>query len=120
MMPLRRPHIAALTALAATAALATGAPAASASPAPVYPFSVAQFQAVSVGLALPVGVPSGGCNTASAEGQARTGGVDILSCGANFIGPVTQISTVMGPTIISPYVGSSIVAGGNVSIGSAF
>jgi hypothetical protein len=121
MMPLRRPHIAALVALAAAAALAVGAPTASA--APVYPFSVpttlAQFSTTPISApSFPVSVPTGACSVAPAvEGQGRTGGVDIQACGTNFIGPVTQISSVMGPTIITgSFTGSSIVSGGNVAI----
>jgi hypothetical protein len=124
MMPLRRPHIAALTALAATAALAVGAPAASASTVPTSPFSVAtafaRFQTTQLSVpSFPVSVPPGSCSTfVGAEGQGRTGGVEVSACGTSFIGPITQISNVMGPTIITgSFAGSSIVSGGNVAIG---
>jgi hypothetical protein len=111
------PRRALIAALAATAALAVGAPAASASPVPT---AFGRFAG------MPMGVPSvpgdilaaGGCVTATSDVLGRTGGINIQSCGLSFIGPATQISTVIGPTIITPaFVGSSIVAGGNVAVG---
>jgi hypothetical protein len=124
MTRLRKPLI---VALAATAALAV-APAAHASAAPAYHFPVptafAGFQgvpgALPTAVALPVGSP---CSTATGvEGQGRTGGNDIYSCmgaGLSFVGPSTGlVSTVIGPTIISPgFAGSVIVSGGNVNVG---
>ncbi|MEA2293292.1 MAG: hypothetical protein QOE86_931 [Solirubrobacteraceae bacterium] len=112
MTPLRRP----LTALlAATAALAAGAPAASASAAPAF----AGFQTMPIGAgSFPGSFPAGACSSSSADGQGPTGGVEIHACGLTFIGPITQVTTVMGPTIIAAsFVGSSIVSGGNVAVG---
>jgi hypothetical protein len=128
MMRLRKPFI---VALAAAAALVVAAPAAHASPAPAYHFSMptgfAGFRGMPVALPTPVDLPVGGaaeaCETPSGvEGQGRTGGNDIYTCigaGLSFVGPsIGLISTVMGPTIISPgFAGSVIVSGGNVNVG---
>jgi hypothetical protein len=123
MMLLRIPVIAALS---ASTALAIGAPAAGASTAPTGPFSVpsafAGFQWPSLGaLSVPVSLPAGACVTSTNEGQGRTGGNANQSCvgaGLSFIGPSSSISTVIGPTIITAsFVGTSIVAGGNVGVG---
>jgi hypothetical protein len=124
MMPLRTPLIAAL---AATAALAVGVPAASASTAPAYHFSLptafARYRGVPTAALSVPNVAAGACTTATGnEGQGRTGGNDnqvCLGAGLSFIGPsIGQISTVIGPTIITPaFVGTSIVAGGNVAVG---
>jgi hypothetical protein len=119
MMPLRTPLIAAL---AATAALAVGAPAAGAITSPIGPFSIptafAGFGGTPIGA---VSIPAGACGTSSVEGQGRTGGTATQACvgaGLSFVGPSTSISSVVGPTIITPaFVGTSIVAGGNVAIG---
>jgi hypothetical protein len=119
MMPLRTPLPAAL---AATAALAVGAPAAGASTTPIDLFSMptafAGFQGTPIGA---LSIPAGACGTSSIQGQGRTGGLETKACvgaGLSFIGPSTSISTVIGPTIITPaFVGTSIVAGGNVAIG---
>jgi hypothetical protein len=120
---LRRSRVAALGATAALAvgALAVGAPAASASVAPSVPTALPGFQGTPIGApSIPVSFPAGACVTASLEGQGRTGGVANQACtgaGLSFIGPSTAISNVIGPTIITPaFVGSSIVAGGNVAI----
>ena len=110
--------------LAATAALSVGAPAAGASVAPASPFSLpTAFSGAGIG-AVPAAVdfPAGVCATVSTEGQGRTGGNANQACtsagGLSFIGPSTAISNVIGPTIITPaFVGTSIVAGGNVAIG---
>jgi hypothetical protein len=125
MMRLRKPLI---VALGATAALAVAAPAAHASTLPAYHFSMptafAGFKGTPVALSTPVGLPAGGaCTTPTGvEGQGRTGGNDIYSCmgaGLSFVGPsIGLISTVIGPTIISPgFAGSVIVSGGNVNVG---
>jgi hypothetical protein len=121
MMPLRRPLIAAL---AATGALAVGVPTAGASTAPIGSFSLptafAGFQRMPAKAALwnPGSVPAGACVTSPIEGQGRTGGVAIQTCGLSFIGPISTVSTVIGPTIITgAFTGSSIVSGGNVAIG---
>jgi hypothetical protein len=126
MMRLRKPLI---VALAATAALAFAVPAAHASTVPAYHFSMpnsfAGFKGNPVALSTPIGgVPTGGdcSNPAGVEGQGRTGGNDIYACigaGLSFVGPsIGLISTVMGPTIISPgFAGSVIVSGGNVNVG---
>jgi hypothetical protein len=124
MMPLRTSLVAAL---AVAAALCVGAPAASASTARTSPLSsltaFARFQARPVALSIPAGIPAGACSTPTGnEGQGRTGGTDIYSCvgaGLSFIGPsIGQISSVIGPTIMSPgFVGTVIVSGGNVAVG---
>jgi hypothetical protein len=116
MMLLRTPLVAAL---AAAAALAVGVPAAGASTGLASP---AQFQGTPIGgLSIPASIPGGGCVTSSIEGQARTGGNAIQAClgaGLSFIAPATNVSSVVGPTIITPaFVGTSIVSGGNVAIG---
>jgi hypothetical protein len=125
MMRLRKPLI---VALAATAALAVAAPAAHASAVPAYhfpmPTAFAGFQGTPVALPTPVDLPGGeACSTPTGvEGQGRTGGNDIYSCmgaGLSFVGPaIGLVSTVIGPTIISPgFAGSVIVSGGNVNVG---
>jgi hypothetical protein len=137
MTRLRKPLI---VALAATAALAAAAPAAHASPLPAYRFSMptgfAGLQGYRAALSTPITLPAGGIipgggavpaggecsNPAGVEGQGRTGGNDIYACigaGLSFVGPsIGMISTVMGPTIISPgFAGSVIVSGGNVNVG---
>jgi hypothetical protein len=41
-----------------------------------------------------------------------------VGAGLSFIGPSSNVSTVIGPTIITAgFAGTSIVAGGNVAIG---
>ncbi|HWE14020.1 MAG TPA: hypothetical protein VG365_10935 [Solirubrobacteraceae bacterium] len=113
-------------AVAVTAAVAAGAPAASASIAPIGYFSapgaIAGFPGVPNGaLATPVSLAANPCVTATNQGQGRTGGVAIQSCGGTgltFIGPSSAVSTVIGPTIIAAaYTGTVITAGGNVAIG---
>jgi hypothetical protein len=102
-MLLRRPL---LTALAVSAVLGVGAPAAGALP---------------VGIPAGIGIPAGGCVTSTIDGQGRTAGIANQACvgaGLSFIGPSTALSTVIGPTIITPaFTGVSIVSGGNVAIG---
>jgi hypothetical protein len=124
MTPIRTSLVAAL---AVAAVLAVVAPAASASTAPTRQFSIptafARYQTTPVSLSIPTGIPAGSCTTPSGiEGQGRVGGNDIYSCigaGLSFIGPsLGQISTVIGPTIISPgFAGNVIVSGGNVNVG---
>lgn len=129
MMLLRTPLIVLRTsliaALAAIVLLAAGAPAAGASISP------ALFSApVTSGLpGTPVGgvpvatgtIPAGGCVTSTIDGQGRVGGNANQACvgaGLSFVGPSSAISTVVGPTIITPaFVGTSIVAAGSVRIG---
>jgi hypothetical protein len=93
-----------VAALATSAALAVGSPAAGAD---VWP-------------TVPVGFPAGACIT-STNGQGRAAGNTIQACvagGLSFIGPSSNVSSVVGPTIITPaFVGTSIVSGGNVAIG---
>jgi hypothetical protein len=117
-MLLRTPVVAAL---AATAALAVGAPAAGAITTPIDPFSIPTAFAGIGGLPAPANVLAGPCGASTIEGQGRTGGSDAQVClgaGLSFIGPTSSISTVVGPTIITPaFVGTSIVSGGNVAIG---
>jgi hypothetical protein len=120
MMPLRRSLIAAVV---AAAVLAVGVPTASASTAPFGSFSfasaLARYQGMPTKTTLwnPAGVPAGGCVTSPIEGQGRTGGVAIQTCGLSFIGPISTVSTVIGPTIITgAFTGSSIVSGGNVAV----
>jgi hypothetical protein len=122
MTLLRTPVVAVL---AATAVLAVGAPAAGAATASTYPFSVptafAGFQGTPIGgLSSPITSPTGACGTTTVEGQGRTGGSTAQVClgaGLSFIGPSSSVSTVVGPTIITPaFVGTSIVSGGNVAI----
>jgi hypothetical protein len=121
MTLIRTPIVAALT---VAAALAVGAPAAGASTAGTTPFSFpipsAGSNAMPLGaLPIPADLPVGACSSNTA-GQGRTGGTAGQACvgaGLVFIGPSSSVSTVMGPTIIGPFVGSSIVSGGDVSIG---
>jgi hypothetical protein len=96
-----------LAALAVSAVLGVGAPAAGAIP-------------LGTAGAIPLAVPA--CVTATTEGQGRVGGVANQSCvgagGLSFIGPSSAISTVIGPTIITPaFTGVVVVSGGNVAIG---
>jgi hypothetical protein len=68
------------------------------------------------------GALGGGCGSATAgQGTGRTGGTTTQTCtgaGLVFVGPSSSVSTVVGPTIITPaFVGTSITAGGNVAIG---
>ena len=123
MMLLRKRLVAAL---AVTATLAVGAPAAGANAISTDFFSMpthfAGFQGTPIGaLSVPVNLPTGACGTTSIEGQGRTGGSAAQACvgaGLSFIGPSSNVSTVIGPTIITPaFVGTSIVSGGNVAIG---
>jgi hypothetical protein len=109
-MLLRRPHFAVLVVsavLAVSAVLGVGAPAASAIPLGTLG-------------ATPVAIPSGGCIT-STIGQGRAGGATNQSClgaGLSFIGPSSQVSTVIGPTIITPaFTGIAITSAGSVAIG---
>jgi hypothetical protein len=122
MTLLRTPLVAVL---AATAVLAVGAPVAGAATASSYPFSIptafAGFGGTPIG-GLPISglLPTGACGTTTIEGQGRTGGSTdqvCLGAGLSFIGPSSSVSTVIGPTIITPaFVGTSIVSGGNVAI----
>jgi hypothetical protein len=124
MTPIRTSLVAAL---AVAAVLGVGAPAASASTAPTRQFSIptafARFQTTPVALSTPIGIPAGSCTEPTGvEGQGRVGGNDIFTCmgaGLSFIGPsLGQVSTVIGPTIISPgFAGNVIVSGGNVNVG---
>jgi hypothetical protein len=119
MTLLRIPPIAAL---GAAAALAIGAPAAGAQ----IPTAVAGLGTTplgSLGPAVGGGVAASGCGGATgADLQGRTGGNGITVCGSGltFIAPsVGPISTVIGPTIITPaFVGNTvIVSAGNVALG---
>jgi hypothetical protein len=108
MTLLRTPVVAALV---TCAALAIGSPTAAAQTWPTLPVGVgpAGFDA-----------PAGGCLT-STIGQGRASGNTVQACvagGLSFIGPTSNVSSVVGPTIITPaFVGTSIVSGGNVAIG---
>jgi PAB1-binding protein PBP1 len=114
-----------LVAALATAGLAVGASAAVAGSTPTAYFSPTTLAALpgtsSGALSVPAVLPAGGCVTSSIEGQGRTGGTASQSCvgaGLSFIGPSSQVSTLIGPTIITAgFAGTSIVAAGNVAIG---
>jgi hypothetical protein len=98
MLLLRRPITAVL---AAAAVLAAGAPAASASTARLLTSA------------------DGACSASSTDYQGANGGIQVQSCGLSFTGPMSQVSTVTSPPITTgSFVGSSIVAGGNVAIGA--
>jgi hypothetical protein len=122
MMLLRMPLVAVL---AATAVLAVGAPAAGASTSSTdfsIPTVFPGFQGTPIGgLSIPVSLPVGACGTSTVEFQGRTGGSTTQACvgaGLSFVGPSSSVSSVVGPTIITPaFVGTSIVSGGNVAIG---
>jgi hypothetical protein len=66
-------------------------------------------------------IPTAGCVSSGLDWQGRVGGNTNQACvgaGLSFVGPSSAISMVVGPTIITPaFVGTSIVAGGNVAIG---
>lgn len=112
-----------LAALTAAVALAVAAPAAEARTAPRFGLptssSFARLQALSP-VAFPVR-PGGSCGSSvGAEGAGQAGGINSTVCGGGltFVGPITAIHNVIGPTIISPgFAGSVIVASGNVIIG---
>jgi hypothetical protein len=125
MRLLRIPPIAVL---GAAAALAVGAPAAGAS----VPIPFGGFGTTSGGLSAGsgfgpqstgAGTGTSGCGpSVGSELLGRTGGQDATICGAGlvFVGPaVGQVSSVIGPTIISPAVvgNSIIVSGGSVAVG---
>jgi hypothetical protein len=104
-----------LAPLAAALALAAAAPAADAFTAPQLNFKMPTSYA-----GLP-GLSSGGMcgNTVGPEGQGRTGGNDVTICGhgLNFVGPMTSITSTIGPTIIAAgFTGTVITSAGNVSI----
>jgi hypothetical protein len=105
-----------LAPLAAAVALAAGAPAAHAFTAPKLNFTMPT--AAYAGFP---GFGSGGMcgNTTGPEGQGRTGGNDVIICGhgLNFVGPMTSITSTIGPTIIAAgFTGTVITSAGNVSI----
>jgi hypothetical protein len=114
-------------AFAVTAALSVGAPAAGASALPTWAFPTLSHGTRVAGLGIPypgasAAVPTGACNSATVDGQGRTGGTQTHVCtgaGLTFIGPsVGQMASVIGPTIISPVVniGASVQSAGNVVI----
>lgn len=120
-----------LAALAAIAALAVTAPAAGAStfatPAFADPGGVGAFQATpglsAAAVAGTVSSLAGPCATATGQhGQGATAGTVAQVCtgsGLTFIAPaVGQISSIVGPSIITPGpVGTVVVAAGNASVG---
>jgi hypothetical protein len=117
MIALRSPLVAALV---AAATLAVGAPAADATVATSSLLPVAAPTAGS----FPGGRGAGVCSRSSGpEGQGGTGEVAHQVCqgaGLVFIGPSSgQISTVIGPTIISPgFAGTVVVSAGDaVAVG---
>jgi hypothetical protein len=126
MRLLRIPPIAVL---GAAAALAVGAPAAGATvPIPFGGFGSTPVGGQSIGSG--VGAQSTGAGTGTSgcgpgigsQLVGRTGGQEATICNAGlvFVGPaVGQVSSVIGPTIISPAVvgNSFIVSGGSVAVG---
>jgi hypothetical protein len=124
---MRLPRTLLVAALAASVVLTAGAPVAGASIVPASPLPTTASFAGLPGTpvdAAPVGVgtfPTGACVNAGINGQGGVGGNTNHACvgaGLSFIGPSSSIATVVGATIITPaFVGTSIVAGGNVSIG---
>ena len=113
MMPRRSPFVAALV----VAALGVGASAADAQQ-PILPGGVPVGGVAQNGQAVagPCGQPVG-----SFQGIGRAAGIDTFTClgaGLSFVGPaVGQVSSVVGPTIISPgFIGTTIVTSGNVGI----
>jgi hypothetical protein len=129
-MPLRRTRL--LAALATTtAALAAGAPAAGAAIWPpagaptlraaTWPITFPSFGTAALPIGNGNGNAAGPCGTISNEGQGRASGNEASVCSGigalTFIGPSTALSSVVGPTIISPgFVGTVITATGNVAV----
>jgi hypothetical protein len=132
MIPLRR---AVVSALAVSAALSVGAPAATASPLnmPNFTFPTASFPIPAGGFSFPAvaagpgGTASGDggvCGSSSAsQGNGSVAGATAQVCpgpgGLSYIGPaIGQISSIVGPTIIGPSVGVSVIqSAGNVGGG---
>ena len=124
MRLLRIPPIAAL---GAAAALAVGAPAAGASaPIPLGGFGSSGGLSAGSGFgpqSTGAGTATSGCGPAAgSQLLGRTGGQNATICNAGlvFVGPaVGQVSTVIGPTIISPAVVGNgiIVSAGSVAVG---
>lgn len=135
MMPFRRLLV---SALAAGAALSVGAPAASASTLamPQYTFPTAGFafphatfswpaSAVVAAAGANAAGDGGVCGSSSAQqgGNGPVGGTAAQVClgagGLSFVGPsVGQISSIVGPTIIGPAVGVTVIqSAGNVGGG---
>ena len=111
MMRIRTPLVATL---AAAAAVAVGAPSAAASIADPIGAAAPGFLVPGVG-------DAGLCGSATTGvGTGRTGGTTTQVCTAGglvFVAPSTGVSSVVGPTIITPaFVGTAITAGGNVSV----
>jgi hypothetical protein len=113
----RRARRSVLAALAIIAALALGAPVASAEAVP------GGLLPGGVGSSAGGGAVSGPCAESTAgQGQGRVGAATQLSCTAGglvFNGPqIGQISSVIGPTIISPgFVGTVVVTSGDAAVG---
>jgi hypothetical protein len=126
MRLLRIPPIAAL---GAAAALAVGAPAAGATvPIPFGGVGTIPIGGLSAGSGFGpqstgAGTGTSGCgSSAGTQLLGRTGGQNATICDAGlvFVGPaVGQVSSVIGPTIISPAVvgNSFIVSAGSVAVG---
>ena len=124
MRLLRIPSIAAL---GAAAALAVGVPAAGASvPIPFGGFGTGGGVSTGTGFgpqSTGAGTGTSGCgSSAGTQLLGRTGGQNATICDAGlvFVGPaVGQVSSVIGPTIISPAVvgNSFIVSAGSVAVG---
>jgi hypothetical protein len=101
--------------LAAAAALAIAAPAADAATAPRLGFKLPTSYAGFPGF--PAGSVCG--NSTGPEGQGRTGGNDVTTCGygLTFVGPQSSITSTVGPTIIAAgFAGTVITSAGNVAI----
>jgi hypothetical protein len=114
-MPLRRAFV---SALVVGAAIGVSAPAAGAStgPVPQFAFPTAGFSAPTFGL--PAGGSGnvlGACGASTGpQGNGATGGTAVQVCQApgalSYVAPaVGQISSIVGPTIIGPAVGVSVI-----------
>jgi hypothetical protein len=137
MMPFRTVVV---SALAVGAALSAGVPAASASTLPS--FAMPQFTVPTTAFAFPAGgfsspvsavgaglggaASNGGdlCGSSSAQqgGNGPTAGTTAQVCqggGLSFVGPaIGQISSIVGPTVIGPAVGVTVIqSAGNVGGG---
>jgi hypothetical protein len=117
-----------VAALLATATLAVGAPAAIAATALTNQFPMPTASpgiqgwrlGASSGLRDAADAAAGPCGSATGSEVVGRKGTTAQVCGGlSFVGPaIGEITTVIGPTIISPaVVGSSIVNGSNIVIG---
>jgi hypothetical protein len=130
MMPFRRVVV---SALAVGAALSVGVPAASAStlPTPAFTFPTAGFQ-LPTAFSFPTAAAGGGTaagnagpcgSTSASQGNGSVAGATAQTClgagGLSFVGPaIGQISSIVGPTIMGPAVGVTVIqSAGNVGGG---